>query len=429
MVLILLDEPISSRLSYCLDFVFKESLGLAYQCTHSIAEYKEWEGIKLAYLAEIQEMGGLIIKKNIFIDQKHTQLPKNLSIHRWKKTLIFFYNQPGKSIPFDLFSAIFLLLSRIEEYGSTDLDEHQRYDPKKSLAYQYSFLEEPIIDIWIAALRQLLVQHFNISIPLNPIPPTITIDIDFLSKYGSMSKIKYWFNIIYYRLKGQKEVLQLMRSVRKGSSIDPYESIWEAIIDNSSPLLSFILLSEGHSYDTNNSLDTYNYPQWLHVYKNRLNLQLHPSYRGHKQIDAWKKEQSFLAINTQQKIDKSRFHYMKYTFPDSFHRLQEMNITDDYSMGYGRVNGYRASTSRSFKWYDLSKEEVTTLRIHPFVFMDSAAFFHSKQTVSEHWIFLQKQYQWSLLHGTPMMVIFHNYLLSDQKDYLQLFRDFKALIH
>lgn len=426
MALILLDQAPGPRLLYILDFIFNEGLGLSYEWTLSRDTYLKWEGVKLAYLYQPNHALGLVIKRNDFIDQKAVKLPQNLSIHRWKKTIIFFYNQPGKKIPFDLFSATFLLLSRMEEYNSQDLDAHQRFKPEKSLAYQYGFLEEPIIDIWIAALRQLLVQTFNVKIPLRKADFQITVDIDYLSKYGALSKIQYCSRVVYYSLKRNKEALKLMKAVRQRNAMDPYEKIWQEIIHSDDPILCFILLSQGHKFDTNHKFEQFDYTKWIKKHKNHLDLNIHPSYRGHEQPEEWEWELQFLENQLQKKVEKSRFHYIKFSLPDSYHQLIKMNIKEDYSMGYGSINGYRASTSRSFLWYDLSKEATSVLRIYPFAFMDSTAYFHTQKSMDEHWNYLHKQFQWAQLHGTTLTAVFHNYLLADQVEYLELFKKSRA---
>lgn len=43
-------------------------------------------------------------------------------------------------------------------------------------------------------------------------------------------------------------------------------------------------------------------------------------------------------------------------------------------MGYGQINGFRASVSSPFYWYDLQNEQTTSLLIRPFCFMDANAY-------------------------------------------------------
>ena len=52
-------------------------------------------------------------------------------------------------------------------------------------------------------------------------------------------------------------------------------------------------------------------------------------------------------------------------------------------MGYGSINGFRASVASSFYWYDLEKEEATTLRIFPFCFMDANSYYEQRQTTAQ----------------------------------------------
>jgi hypothetical protein len=56
---------------------------------------------------------------------------------------------------------------------------------------------------------------------------------------------------------------------------------------------------------------------------------------------------------------------------------------DDYSMGYGSINGFRASVASSFYWYNLQSEEVTSLRIHPFCFMETNSIYQQLLTPSQ----------------------------------------------
>jgi hypothetical protein len=47
-----------------------------------------------------------------------------------------------------------------------------------------------------------------------------------------------------------------------------------------------------------------------------------------------------------------------------------MGITDDFSMGYPSVSGFRASIAMPYKFFDLKKNDITSLTIHPVSVMD-----------------------------------------------------------
>ncbi len=429
MILIYIDSFISSRLRYSLDFTFKEALGLNYEVTDSKDKFLQFSGPKLAYGNSSPEEHAIFIKKNGLIDHKGLELPDILQMQRWKKTTVLFYNQPKGKIPFDIFSAIFLLISRLEEYSKSNLDQHGRFEPAKSIAFEYGFMKEPIIDIWLFELKKILEKEFDLNIKMPSPKISITFDIDMVSKYSHLSTLEIWKRRVYYLLKGRFKQLKDINQAKSNHKNDPYEIVWGKVLSNvSKPLQCFILLSEGHQFDTNIGLKDFDYPKWIVSKKEQLYLHLHPSYKGHESIQYWKKEQKLLSQSTRKTITKSRFHYMKFEFPTSFQQLIEMDIKEDYSMGYGAINGYRASTSRSFYWYDVSKEEVTNLKVHPYCFMDSAAFFHDKKSTEESFNYLQKQLLQSLHLSTPMITVWHNYLLADQDDWLALLFRFNDLL-
>jgi hypothetical protein len=112
-------------------------------------------------------------------------------------------------------------------------------------------------------------------------------------------------------------------------------------------------------------------------------------------------------------ISSSRQHYLRFTLPGTYRRLITAGISGEFSMGYGTVNGFRASVSDPFLWYDLSKEESTNLRIHPFCYMDSNSVFEQKDTPAHAFDELSRMHELiKKLKGT-MVTVFHNNILGD----------------
>ena len=80
-----------------------------------------------------------------------------------------------------------------------------------------------------------------------------------------------------------------------------------------------------------------------------------------------KKRKETLEQISRVEVFKSRQHYIRFNLPEGYRRLIEAGLSDDYSMGYATSNGFRASVASSHFWYNLEKQEQTTLRIHPLV--------------------------------------------------------------
>jgi len=91
-----------------------------------------------------------------------------------------------------------------------------------------------------------------------------------------------------------------------------------------------------------------------------------------------------------------------------------MGITDDYSMGYADQIGFRASTSRSFLFYDLEMEYTTALRIHPFAAMEGTLRDYLQLNVEDAFIaFKQIIDEIKAVNGTYIS-LWHNESVSDK---------------
>jgi len=100
-------------------------------------------------------------------------------------------------------------------------------------------------------------------------------------------------------------------------------------------------------------------------------------------------------------------------------------------MGYGSINGFRASTSNSFQWFDLSKNEPTNFRVYPFCFMECNSFYEQKQSVAitrnelQHYIAQVKKVNGHLI------TIWHNFSLGTDPlwhSWQSLYREQLAMI-
>ena len=81
-------------------------------------------------------------------------------------------------------------------------------------------------------------------------------------------------------------------------------------------------------------------------------------------------------------------------------------------MGYGSINGFRASVASSFYWYDLQREEETPMRIFPFCFMDANARFEQGFTPPQAMTELMHYYHHIRKVNGLMVTIWHNNFLG-----------------
>jgi hypothetical protein len=70
-------------------------------------------------------------------------------------------------------------------------------------------------------------------------------------------------------------------------------------------------------------------------------------------------------------VTHSRQHFLKIDIPRSYRELLEVEVYNDYSMGYASELGFRASTCTSFLFFDLEQNRQTRLRVYPYSLMEA----------------------------------------------------------
>ena len=112
----------------------------------------------------------------------------------------------------------------------------------------------------------------------------------------------------------------------------------------------------------------------------KYNIGIHPSWQSGDDPSLIKKEIETIEHIATIKVTASRQHFIRFTLPQTFRHLINAGIKEDFSMGYGSINGFRASVASPFHWYDLEKEETTYLLLYPFCYMEANSFHEQKQT-------------------------------------------------
>ncbi len=404
----------TSRLQYTLQWVFGEQLGIPFEWTGDPEAWKAYDGPKLNYSKASLDAGELRITPHVLLEERGIR-QQELSVQRWKKATVLFYNQPGAPIPFDIFAAVFYLISRYEEYLPYTADRHGRYPHQQSAAAQYSFLQQPVVDEWLLHFARLLEQKFGITLSRPSFRFQPTYDIDIAWKYLYKGTKRHWGGYLKDALKLNAAAVVARRAVVSGKRKDPYDCFgWLDNLHRQYKLepIYFLLLGRLSAFDKNADPRLPAMQALMQSLASTYATGIHPSYASHSDISLLQEEVQLLGKATGKAVTRSRQHYIKFTLPETYERLMEAGITDDYSMGYASANGFRAGTSQPFPWYNLAAEQATALRIHPFTFMDATSRFYENQNPEE----ARKEWEhlWHVVkkvEGT-FISIFHNHLLG-----------------
>ena len=142
---------------------------------------------------------------------------------------------------------------------------------------------------------------------------------------------------------------------------------------------------------------------------------IHPSYYSNENPELLHKEIRNLEEVVNKDITQSRQHFLKLVLPVTYRNLIEEDITDDYSMGYASLPGFRAGICDPYNFYDLDIEAETKLRIHPFAVMDGTLRDYMELTPDEAIEEIKKLIdEVKKIDGT-FSSLWHNEPLSDEK--------------
>ena len=102
---------------------------------------------------------------------------------------VLFPSESG-DLPFDLFAATFFQLSRYEEYGPVERDEHGRPKTDALHAARHGYLDRPVVDEWLLTF----VESWRKQDPRLPrlrreYAHTATLDVDNGAMYLSLIHI------------------------------------------------------------------------------------------------------------------------------------------------------------------------------------------------------------------------------------------------
>jgi hypothetical protein len=422
----------SSRLEYILNVLLGESLGLKVSVTKSEEGFLKESGAKINYSDKKMEGILQIVPHSILSDYG----VKDYVIEVLSNTRFFkiFFKTGGKEIPFDLFGASFWLLTRYEEYLPHKADHLARFHYRSSLAYQYGFLDVPLVDLWLEELKKSLVNIFpDLQFSSKKYRFTSTIDVDNAYLYKSKGFVRTVAGFIGDLLKRNFSGLNERMAIISGKKEDPfdcYDFLINTHKERKLKCIYFFLLGDYGTNDKNIAATNRNFQELIKHVADYSVTGIHPSFGSNNSVQQLKVEVNRLSNITHRQISKSRQHFSILHFPGTYRDLLQAGISDDYSLGYTNRNGFRASFCHSYRWYSLEDESATALLIHPFVFTETTAEYFAKSgqgdvlSQAKKWIDIVKKYKGELVS------VFHNDTLNEgmKENYKQFISLAKAEI-
>ena len=413
-VLIFVPE-VNSRIEYTFEFIFGIILGVDVEFTSQKKEFQESLLPKINY-SEADFSSCLFLKAHSILFEKNIKI-QEINEVEFQDSHLFFPSSEDSFLPFDPFACTFYLLSRYEEYLSENSDEHERFTDSENLLVVLGMHQKPVIDqiaYWIA--EEIKKKYPSFVIKKRSFQFYTTIDIDNAWAYKNKSVLVSTGAFLKDLFAGQWHEVKQRLLVALGIRKDPYDtysyilSTYKGLTDH---LKFFFLIGDRNRFDKNIPHKNKAFRQLIIDLSSVCEVGIHPSYASNQKIWLFEKEKERLESIIQRPVTQNRQHYLKLRFPQTYHNLLKSGITDDYTMGFASLTGFRAGTCTPFPFFDLTKNKCTELTIHPFQVMDVTLKNYLHLNPEEAIVLIEKlMHEVKKVNGT-FISLWHNESLKD----------------
>src|SRR5579872_470490 len=418
--MLLFSTHITPRLNYVLDFFGKELFddASAIRVTDDKETFLATHGPRINYSNEVVP-GAFTVRPAGLLFETGIR-PLEVPCARSAGQPVLFPTHGDLS--FDVFAAAFYLLSRYEEYLPHPKDEYGRFPHSHSLAFREGFLDQPVINNWLMDLRRALGARFPDLVFRYAVFKFIpTYDIDSAYSYLYKGWLRNLGGLLKSLARGQwKKAFDRLETLR-GHRKDPFD-VYEWLDSlhlycRMRPYYFFLAAARIQGVDRNIPISGPGLQDLIRYHATGSRVGIHPSWQSGDDENLLKAEIEWMSYVSGQKMVRSRQHYIRFLLPTTYRLLIRYGVEQDFSMGYGSINGFRASVASSFYWYDLGKETTTPLRIFPYCFMDANSYYEQGQTPAATLAELMGYYRRIRQVNGLMVTIWHNSILGRDPEF------------
>ncbi|MBA4241088.1 MAG: hypothetical protein C0448_10195 [Sphingobacteriaceae bacterium] len=385
-MILIYTHHITPRVSYAMDVVFKTVLNISFQLTDNKEEFKNNKSTKIAYTKLNENFEVFIQSDNLLFEsdiktkiidaeKEYVDFPK------------FFKSSTHDFLGYDIFAMVFYFATRYEEYLSLELDEHQRFKAENSISFKYNSLHIPFLNNAIQQFGDKLKNQFSsLKFHQRAFNFVSTIDIDNAFAFANKGLKRNIGGLVkdVFSLKINQVVHRIVSNLNEEK--DPYNTfdvINSLSKETQTALQYFVLIGDYSAYDKNPHYKNEGFRKLLKGLSNQYEMGLHPSYESFNHPEKIEIEKKRLEEIIEKKVTSARCHFLKVKFPETYRTFIKVGITDDYTMIYASQSGFRTGLCTPYPWFDLEKNEITSLTIHPSTIMEGTLRDYNGYTV-EH---------------------------------------------
>ncbi len=366
-MLLVYTQKTTPRISYIFKHICLRILGVEVLFTSVIEEFISHTGPKISYGKK--PMGNeLFFQSYGLLEQQGFDFIE-ISVKKWENTVGFFAVSGNSSLPFDIFSASFYMISRYEEYLPHVKDEMGRFMASESLAFKEGFLQQPVVDIWAYIFKNKLLEAFpEMIFPQKKliVHPVIEAAQPFAYKQkGIFRSVVGYFNSF---LKGKFRNIIARSQVILGVKRDPLDT-FKWIVNKATRskfnLTVFFLLGNSLVFDESMNTHRQKFKMLIKYVSDYKEVGLIFSFNSLNDYEMLKNEKRRMEEITNRSLESSINSEFLVNLPDIYRHLVELEVKRDFTMVFRDTVGFRAGTCTPFLFYDLDYEIKTPLIVHP----------------------------------------------------------------
>lgn len=288
----------------------------------------------------------------------------------------------------DIFSSIFVMLSRLEEIFIEERDQYERVPATASIAFNNDFLDRPIVDEYVEMLWNMLAHldptlmrknriasNFitcDVDWPFDPIryslkKTVLSIGADLLKRkdiYSALNKLKcYSFNLLGLK---QEDVYR-----------DNLDWIMEVNEKAGNKVAFYFITHHTSKFDSLFNFDSKEMRalfQSIHLRGHEIGL--HPGYECYQDAANFEKSAEILRKvlqeeNICQLTLGGRMHFLRWDAKITPLLWEKNGFDYDSTLSYADNAGFRCGTCHEFSMFDLVNRKKLNIKQYPLVVMES----------------------------------------------------------
>jgi len=295
--------------------------------------------------------------------------------------------QTGYRIYYDVLGLTYWMLSRQEEVGYADLDDHSRFPASASHAFKHAYLDRPLVDEWLHVLRQVAQRAWpQLSFKQHCFELKVSHDVDRPSRYGFggagniLRKVagdflkRHDFKSPFVAPRVRLNTQTCLHPDDPGNTFD-----WIMDVSERQGLVSAFYFICGRTDPDKDADYEPEHPAIRdlmgRIHKRGHEIGLHPSFGTFNAPDLIAVEATRLKrICAEEGIEQDawggRMHYLRWETPTTMYGWENAGMTYDSTLGYADFPGFRCGTCFEYPALDPIAGKQLNLRIRPLIAME-----------------------------------------------------------